>query len=218
MINLSAWSTLVLSQWSIKPEKKIKPEKEVSSSAHDFIVFFLHLIFYKKKTYQTNVKLCVRKNIFSVWTVKFAEICKICNLSKHTPYGKQALSFKLISNSSISKETKLKASRQSNMSMHVTYQRLTDENHNKRYITMNPALTREVVNKQQDNKHFCQPLQSSQPPDIINQSINQSINFIYSNQNQPFYSPYPYPSPPPLPLPMVYYHPVPYYPMPQPPY
>ena len=86
--------------------------------------------------------------MFSPWMVKFAEICKFHNLSKHTAHWKQALGVTLLSNLSISEQTKLKASPHSNMSSHVLSQRLADENHNEQYKAMDPALTREFVCKQ----------------------------------------------------------------------
>ena len=71
---------------------------------------------------------------------KFATICKFTDAHLHKPHGKRALGVTMLSNSSVSEQTKLKVSRHKSMKTHAHYQRVTTENLDKKYEAMNPSL------------------------------------------------------------------------------
>ena len=70
----------------------------------------------------------------------FALKCGFDNATQHKAHGKRALGITMLSNSSVSEQMKLKASRHSNLKTHARYQRINDENIKKKYEAMNPSL------------------------------------------------------------------------------
>ena len=71
---------------------------------------------------------------------EFAVRCQFQNPYQHKAHGKCALGIKMLSNSSVSEQMKLRALRHSNMKSHARYQRINDENIEKKYEAMNPSL------------------------------------------------------------------------------
>ena len=70
----------------------------------------------------------------------FTECCGFKNPTIHKPHGKRVLGIKMLSNLSVSEQTKMRASRHSNLKVHACYQHLIDENINKKYKAMDPSL------------------------------------------------------------------------------
>ena len=71
---------------------------------------------------------------------EYAAQCQFQNAKQHKAHGKCAFGITMLSNSSVSEQMKLIASRHSNLKSHARYQRINDENVKKKYEAMNPSL------------------------------------------------------------------------------
>ena len=71
---------------------------------------------------------------------EFAAWCQFENPNQHKAHGKRALGITTLSNSSVSEQMKLRASRHSKLKTHARYQRINDEIMEKKYESMNPLL------------------------------------------------------------------------------
>ena len=71
---------------------------------------------------------------------EFAVWCQFQNAKQRKAHRKLALGITVLSNSSVSEQMKLKASRHSSLKSHTRYQRSNDENIEKKYEAINPSL------------------------------------------------------------------------------
>ena len=70
----------------------------------------------------------IGKNQFDVMCSTFATLCKFKDAEHHKPHGKRTLGITMLSNLSVSEQTKLKVSRHASMKTHACYQRITPNN------------------------------------------------------------------------------------------
>ena len=77
---------------------------------------------------KSNPSKNIGKNQFDVICSTFATLCKFTNAHLRKPHGKHTLGVTMLSNSSISEQTKVKVSRHASMKTHAHYQRITSGN------------------------------------------------------------------------------------------
>ena len=97
--------------------------------------------------FQLNPQRPIGHNRLAQMAPIFADRCGFTNANKHKAHGKRALGIRVLSNSSVLEHMKLKASRHSNLKSHAKYQRVTNENNEKKYKDMNPSLLNNSIGK-----------------------------------------------------------------------
>ena len=104
----------------------------------------------------SNPECSIGHNRLAQTAPEFTIWCGLENESKHKAHGKRAFGIMMLSNSSVSKQTKLKASRHSNLKSHARYQSINDKNIEKKYKAMNCLLLNDSSNHAADANHFKQ--------------------------------------------------------------
>ena len=97
--------------------------------------------------FQSNPQRPIGHNRLAQMAPIFADQCGFTNANKHKAHGKRALGITMLSNSSVSEQMKLKASRHSNLKSQARYQCMTNENIEKKYKGMNPLLLTNSIGK-----------------------------------------------------------------------
>ena len=88
----------------------------------------------------SNPERPIGHNRLAQMAPEFAFPCGFENTKQHKAHGKCALGITMLSNSFVSETMKLKASRHSNLKSHARYQRINDENIEKKHEAMDPLL------------------------------------------------------------------------------
>ena len=88
----------------------------------------------------SNPKRSICHNELASMEPLFAEHCCFDNPQLHNAHGKWSLGIMILSNSSVSEQTKMRSLQHANMKTHVQYQRVTQANNEKKYEAMNPLL------------------------------------------------------------------------------
>ena len=145
----------------------------------------------------SNPNCPIGHNRLAQMAPEFAARCQFQNPNLHKAHGKRALGIRMLSNSSVSELMKLRASRHSNLKSHARwYQRINDENIEKKYEAMNPSLLDDspkcddthqslptTPSPQEKNSNFLTP-SSSNPPQTYKQNI-VTPSFDQNNCPQP---------------------------------
>ena len=157
-----------------------------------YFLFFLQKYEANKKKYWSNPNRPIGHNKLASMAPVFATKCGFQNALQHKAHGKRALGITMLSNSSVSEQMKLKASRHSSLKSHTRYQRPTNENIEKKYEALNPSLLKSPIEnmkhdetKLQPEKHFESPSKPPTSPFFKNPPNYQH----HSDQNNSFPTP-----------------------------
>ena len=142
--------------------------------------------------YQSNPKRAIGHNRLARMPPIFASWCGLDNQHLHKPLGKRALDITMLSNSTVSEDTKMRASRHANLKTHACYQRPTNKNVNQKYKAMNPLLcTSSDSSKSQEKnsilssspKTICNSWPSTITPTSYHQTSSAPMTLVVININ-----------------------------------
>ena len=114
--------------------------------------------------FQSNPQHPISHNRLAQMASIFADQCGFTNANKHEAHGKRALGVTMLSNSSVSEQTKLKAFRHSNLIGHARYQCVINENIEKKYEAMNPLLLNNSIGKRDSQESWMNLVSPSSKP------------------------------------------------------
>ena len=137
--------------------------------------------------FQSNPEHAIGHNKLAQMAPTFAERCGFDNPRQHKAHGKRALGITMLSNSSVSEHVKMRSSRHSNLKTHERYQRLTDDNIDKKYEAMNPSLRI----KEPSSEGIASPSKTSNLNSPVINNVNSNVNSSFSNKRfrAPTYNP-----------------------------